>query len=61
MLQLIECILQVMLFVNLIDVNDVSPRFSSPFGYIVLVDEDLEVNSIITSTVRKVTRISFVL
>lgn len=34
-----------MLFVNLQDVNDLAPRFSSPFGFVLIVDEDQEVGT----------------
>lgn len=36
---------------NLVDVNDEPPIFSSPFGYNVLVDENIPVNSVIRSQV----------
>lgn len=52
--QSIDILSQVTLYVNLVDVNDEVPRFSSPFGYIVLVDEDRQVGDVI-STVRKAT------
>ena len=40
-----------MLTVNLIDVNDVAPEFSSPFGYVLLVSEDRPINTVISTEV----------
>ena len=37
---------------NLIDVNDEPPRFTSPFGYIAIFDEDEQVGNVVFSSVN---------